>query len=686
MSDGMQEVELPNGRIVPNVPSTMTNSQLLDMLSKQGDITTEEAAAWGQGTLSGTETPVADELGAQTSLPSESLQGMGGAQGGPSYGPEAGPGEMIMGNLDVPGGIAGAIGGAKAGVPFGPYGVLAGTVGGGFAGTFGGEILSDYFMSREVDMEDATKNAAIGAGVEIITLGAASKFKAAMKVLGFEGNEIAQLWQTYTKKKPAPGDPQALPMGSNESLVQTQNLLEDGGGSLTAYQTGQAGAASNVMEGLGQMGVVSGRSYDALDAKNATIIRDQIDNIINDTLGEVDSANIGASVHGIIQGGKKAAQQTYNITLDEIITRSGKKQVNPNWIAGTIKKFRKDGTKDFGSVYEPETLRLMDEYEEIMSELPTMSVDSLLAFQKKLNARVTQLGEFGATQNTKASAELAQLSSKMRDTTGKLLENVDPQAYKVYKNGNAAYGEAMEGLLPKLNANVITRADTGDYEAIARVLEGKNPDQIEAFMKSIDTAYNQAKIAGVDMAQTARYATPAQARTAIKQGWMKNIFGESTEGAFDPVEWQRKAAFYEKPSNARAAQAILGEDWPAFKMLLNAMAESSSKQTGFVGSLVLRSKEATNAAQLVGGGATAAASIPAAAAIFFGPVLLSKIASRPAAVRALLEGNKKSQAAKVAGRTELFATITEETMRAVYNMLTPEEQTDVREDVRKGNQ
>jgi hypothetical protein len=403
-------------------------------------------------------------------------------------------------------------------------------------------------------------------------------------------------------------------------------------------------------------------------------------------LGEVDSANIGASVHGIIQGGKKAAQQSYNITLDEIITRSGKKQVNPKWIAGTIKKFRNEGNKDFGTVYEPETIKLMDEYEEVMSELPTMSVDSLLAFQKKLNARVTQLGDFGATQNTKASAELAQLSNRVRETTGKLLENVDPQAYKVYKNGNAAYGEAMEGLLPKLNDNVISKADDGDYEAIARALEGKNPDQIEAFMKSIDTAYNQAKIAGIDMAETARYATPAQARTAIKQGWMKNIFGESTEGAFDPTTWKKKAAFYEKPANARAAQAILGEDWPAFKMLLNAMAESSSKQTGFVGSLVLRSKEATNAAQLVGGGATAASSLPAAAAIFFGPVLLSKIASRPAAVRALLEGNKKSQAAKVAGRTELFATITEETMRAVYNMLTPEEQTDVREDVRKGNQ
>ena len=680
---GLQNVTLPNGRIVKGVDPQMTNSQLLDQLASNGTITTEEAGQWGKGNLTGTEMPISSELGALAGLPTDNLQGMGGAQGGPNYG--EGTGAAIMGNMDVPGGIGGAIMGAKMGTPLGPIGILTGTVLGGAAGTFGGEILSDYFMGEEADFKEATKNAAIGAGVEVATLGAASKFKTAMKLLGFKGNEINQLWKTYSTKKPVSAGAQALPTGSPASLNQTQDLLEGGGGSLTAYQTGQASAASNVMEGLGQLGVVSGRHYDNMNAKNANIIRDQIDKIINDTAGSVDSSNIGEAVHGIIQGGKKAAQQSYNSTMDEVITVAGRKQINPNWIAGTIKKFRKEGTKEFGSIYEKETLQLMGEYEEVMSKLPTMSVDSLLSFQKKINARVTQLGEFGATQNTKASAELAELSNRVRQTTGKLLENADPAAYRVYKNGNAAYGDAMQGLLPKLNSNVITKADTRDYEAIARVLEGKNPDQIEAFMKSIDVAYNEAKIAGVDMAQAAKYATPAQARTAIKQGWMKNIFGDSTSGAFDPTTWQKKAAFYEKPANARSAQAILGADWAPFKMLLNAMAESSAKQTGFVGSLVLRSKEATNAAQLVGGGAAAIANIPAAAAIFFGPVLLSKIASRPAAVRALLDGNKKAQAAKIAGRTALFAEITEQTMGALFDMLTPEEQVDVRDGVRQGN-
>lgn len=682
-------VILPNGMEIADVPKGTTQAVIIDKLLRGNVITTTQAEAWQQGIPvevieqkkveeEKSESPISDTL---TQLPDSMANG---APRGASV--EGGQSALnaIGNNMDIPGGIAGSIMGAKAGTVAGPWGVVGGTVAGGAIGTFGGKLMTDWMVSPDVDFGEAAKAGLIAGGMDALTLGAASKFKAASKAMGFGPDEIASLWKKYTKQAPS-AKPDALPVGSPESLQQTQNILEEGNGSLTAFQTGEASGVTNVMEGIGQIGVVSSGSYARTTVANANILAKRLDELINDSLNNVGLDNVGASVHGILQGGKKAALLNYSSGIDEIMSRIGNNQVNPKWLSGVINKFRKEGKTEWGTIYDPATMKVMDEWEGVMGKLPTLSVKDLLAFQKKLNGQISQLGDFGATQNTTASRELAILAGRLRKTTGMLLEKVSPESYKVYTGLNTAYGEAMEGLVPKLNANIVSRADKGDYESIAKVLEGKNPDKIEAFMKSIDTAYTQAKIAGVDMDEVARYATPAQAKQAIQAGWLKNIFGDASAGAFDPSTYSRLAAYYEKPANARAAKAILGDDWGSFKALVNAMSEASKKDTGFIGSLVLRSKEAgavSGTAQLLTGGATAVASLPAAGAIFLGPVLLSKIASSPQAVRALLVGNAKANSAKIGGQTAAVSTIMNETIQAIMDMLSKDDQAEVRQSLR----
>lgn len=676
------DVELPNGDIVKGVPEGTTKAQLLDMLSQRGEVTTEDAAAWGTGSPGTSDTPVADDLASR--LPP------GLVRGGPAATDPAtfeGVGTAIAENFDIPGGIGGAMVGAQIGSAAGPWGAIIGTIGGGAAGTFGGEVLSDYFMSEEPDWDEATKNAAISAGVDAVTLGAATKFKSAMKILGFNGDEISQLWKTYTKPKPKAGaGPAALPVGSSESLKQTQGILEGGGGTLRAYQTGQASIAQRASEGLAEVGVVSGPMYQRLDEINATTIANQFQKIADEAVLNPNGLDMGAMVHGVIDGGKTAARQQYNTGLEEVSKLAGKAQVNPKWFVGQIDNFVKSGKRSWGNEYSADAIKLARAWQEQFKRMPSMSVDDMLAFQRKINSQIADMGKFGSTPADQAAArDLAILSEKLRTTTEALLKGTNKQAHNKYIKLNQAYGEAMEGLVPKLNVQVITRANKGDYESIARVLEGKNPDQIEAFLKSIDTAFNNARLAGVDMAETAGVKTAQEAKQVIKQGWMKNIFGDISSDSFDPGHYARLAKEYEKPANQRAAKAILGQDWPQFKALLNAMAESTEKPKGFIGSLVLRSKEAQAAGNVVTAGiAGMTAGIAGLGAVILSPVMLGKIVTRPGAVRALLEGNRQAEAALLARKVGVASEITERTLEEVFQYLTPEEQAEVRQEMRNG--
>ncbi len=694
MTTEVQDIELPNGDVVQGVPVSYSKAQLLDMLSTRGDITVDQATMWGKSSPSGDDTSISDALEGTGPLAADNLQGGygGGQQPNAGHGMSMGDaGAAVMGNLDVPGGIAGSMGGAKAGAPFGPYGVLAGTVLGGVGGTFGGEILSDYFMSNEPDISEATKNAAISGGVELVTLGAASKFKGAMKLLGFNGDEIGQLWKTYTTKKPKSTPADALPVGSEGSLLQTQNLLESGGGTLRAYQTGQASLGQRISEGIGEVGIVSKGIYEGLDQRNAKIVADKLQQIADETTYNPMGLEMGPLVGGIIDAGKDASGQMYNAGLKEITEKIGTRQIQPKWFVGQFDRFRKSGQRSFGSDYSPKTLKYISKWQESLKDLKSMSIDDMLAMQRKMNDQIRDMGKFGeSTTNRRASKELAELSQSLRTTTEALLRNTDEVSYNKYKALNAAYGEAQAGLLPKLNANIITRANKGDYESIAKVLEGKNPDQIAAFYTSIDTAFNSARMAGMDMAEATGVATAQQAKDIIRTGWVKNVFGEVSDG-FNPGDYTRLAKEMEKPAQQRAAKEILGKDWPQFKALLNAMNEMTAAPQGQVGSLVIRSKEAQAVGNLASGaqyGATGAAGVAGgfggAAAILLTPVVLAKAVTRPGVVRAILEGNKKSKAARIAGKTALASKIMEQTTAQVLSMFSEEDQAEIRQEIRGG--
>ena len=712
------KVKLPDGRIVPDVPRGTSQTVLYDTLVRAGQLDSETATSWlntareeiklsrqpqrGQGGPQGAFGPAgpptplgADPRAAMPPAPvgspiTNELRGSPPSygQGGASMGQTVEDiGGAVGRNMDIPGGIAGAALGAKLGTVGGLPGMVGGGIVGGGIGTFGGSIATDYIESGEPDFSEASKDSLISMGFDVATLGTLKLFKPAARAMGFGPEEISALWGKLSKTV----DPKALPVGSSESLQQTQNLLQESGGSLRAAQAAQQGEnrIGNVAEALSEVGVGSGGYYKRLDATNTETIANRLQSMMNDAFerGALETDRVGAYVYGAIQGGRKAATALYGKGMKEITQKYGLKRVNAAnyWLA--LNKFRATGDRSFGSIYGEETLKFVDEWMGTLGKLDTMPVSDITDLQKVINDKIRNMGAFDSPAEMKRAArELAELSKAFRETTYKSFSNINPQLGENARQLNADYGKAMDGLLPELNKSSIVSGSKEAYEGIAVSLRGKNPDTIKKFLTSIDVAYEQAAKEGLDMTTVGGVATAKEAKAVIKAGYLKSIFGETPDTLKAFTTGQRNLAV-DLEKNSAAVKLILGEDYNTYKMLVNALNESSRTQGSGIGSLVLRSKEAGAAGDVgqiaLGGSVAVASSLFAGLSIFLGPVLLRKMVSSPAAVRRLIAGNKRISAATAAGKVASVSTIVEETLSGIMGSFNEEEQAEIRQSMRQ---
>jgi len=682
-------VVLPDGFEISEVPMDMTKDQLFERLSESDRYDAQTLNSW-RNLDPKTNQPINNSVGAPETPVGAPETPMAPEQGGivsnlfGEYAPALRTtGNAIANNLDIPGGISGSIAGAKLFAPLGPAGFIGGGIVGGALGTGVGSAMSDFFMEDDVDYGQAGKEMLISAGIDAATLGLATRFKTLGKIMGYKAEDLATLWG---KLEPS----EAFSVGDPDSLIQTQKILEEAGGSLTAFQTGKAGTFRLFAQNISELGVISGSAATKIAEKNSNILADNFQTMINNALeGVVDTTeSIGSSILGVVEAGKDAASKIYGKGLDEVAVAAGKKLVPVTPIMEVLSNFRAKGIVDYGNNLNSDTLKVITNWEKALQNLPTMDVRSLLAMEKQLKDEIQQLAQFGTGQNKKAAEQLYTLSASIRQVSEKLFENVDPAISAKYRKLNTEYGEAMQGLVPPLNASTVARANKGDYDAISRALKGKNPNVIEEFMKSIDVAYQQATLAGIDMSDNLGLATAKQAKGVVRAGFLKNIFGEITPQNFDSKSFANLAKHYEIPTNRRAAMAILGDDYPRFKALLNAAAESTATKTGGFGSLVLRSKEAGVLSGSVQIGTALAGSVIGSAFILGGPVLLGKIVRNPDSLKALLLQEKKISAmSKIKQmdpvRAQLINKAVTTGFEAVMDTFSPADAAEIRESMRK---
>lgn len=671
MSEVMN-VTLPNGQVVENVPVGMSQTELQDLLIKNEKVSPDVFAQ-----------PKPQPKPEPTSEPEVDF---------PWYQDIY---QYVKGNVDLPAGIAAGIYGTRLGAPYGPKAAFASGVVSSATATFGGKLASDVFTGEELDYEDAFDAAMMSAGLDVATLGA---FKAA--------NPLYTMVRKRLKLTPKQAADDALETinkgleaGTPESLQATQKILEEKGATLTRFQTGMASAWEVFAEKLGQAGLFSGRE----SANNIAKVNQAVQESLNDITSSVrirtgDAPNeVGESILDVITAGRMALSDAYGEGLDALGTGLTKKAVDVSPLKNQILAFQKQNTvltrgrdaqgkivTERKSLLSKETTDFINKHLEDILQYPNMTGDSLLKIDKMLTQEMKQFGDISSQNyNDTVAKQLGDLQNQIKTGVLDVLKKTDPKAAKQYEQLKNDYSAGMKGLLPEINARVIKNAEKGSYDALGKLLTtNSDVSKINNMLKSIDNAYKQLGKREA-LPNEIPYATAKEAKTAIRQSFLKNLVSDVDSPNFDIKEYANLAARFSKPSEKARLKAIMGEDYGKVNQLFNAMSEASKTPDGNLGVLFLRGKEFQTGSQLfqLGQGATLGASafaggVPAAigsAALVLGsPIFLSKMAYNKKAVNRLLAFNKANFADDIAREKAALFIVSD-----VIDALTTEEQQEI---------
>lgn len=670
-------VELPDGREA-EFPNSMSNEQIASVIKQQFGNQQPE--------MSQQEQAMEDERRQRAIMP-------GGAAGRPQ-GMSVEQGRTVSrGEAVGVGGFGSAVAGGIAGTPLGPPGILAGTILGGMAGSYGGSLVGDKLEGEQLDYAKATEEALLSLGIDVATLGAGkiakpvirNQFIPMMQKLGFTPKEAAEEVAAYSQLQAKQGE-EGLPVGSPESIKETQSILSAGDATLTPFQTGKASRLQNFSERIARLGLVSQYTINRNLARQTEVIRNELDTLTTSLYpsGRFKSDELAETLYNTISQGKSALQTSYVRGLDDIAESVSGKKVPTLPVARTLREFRERGEREFGNIYDNQTLNLVDEFtEKVNRPGADISARDLIDFEKNLQTRINQLGDTNSPlYNSAASSDLADLSKNLRETIVSSLDRLDPEVANKFVNLKDEYNKGINTLLPKVNKRFIDYAGRNDFKTMGNLLvSANNPSSIKAFFKSIDESFAQAKKAGSELP----FGNAEEAKNAVRSTFIREQFPDIDEvGEFSIKQYSNLARKLEKPSEAARYSAVLGENYKPFKQLVNAMSEASKKPEGNLGSLMVRTQEYNAGRQLLNlgqasaaGGALVGSGPLAAGGILFLPVFLAKNATNKNAVNRILAFDKRSFDNDDAMTTAAYN-------RAIdlFNDLPEEDQKEVRRSIR----
>ena len=646
------DVELPNGEVIYDVPVGTSKEVIQDKAITNGLATLEDFAP--------KTTPVEEDL--------------------PCY---QDAGNFLKENMEIPMGLGGSLGGAAAGIPFGPVGMITGGILGGSAGTGVGSLTSDVLEGKDLDFQEAVKQSLISAGFDVATLGLGKVLKpaylSAKAALGYTPKEVAQEIMK-----------EGAQTGSTESLKATQKLLQEGGASLTRYQTGQASSLAVFAEKIGDAGLLSGKEATG----NANKVNQAAQSALNDIANAVDlrtgaaPSDLGEAMFDIISAGRLALSDAYGDGLEAISKKVANRTVHTTGIKKQLELFLKNNSEMTSelidgktvskaiSTLDDATVKFINSQLSGTLEYGNMTAQSLLKVDKMLSQQMRQFGDIKSSNyNAVADRELGELQNILKQSFINTLKQADPKVAKEYELLKQSYKQGMSGLLPVLNKNTILNAEKGNFEALGKMLTTQtNSDKVKTFINSIDEAYKQiGKTEGLP--SEIAYGTAKEAKQVIKQSFLKNLIPDMSSPDFDIATYRKLAAQFSKPNADKRLKIIAGQDYARVKQIFNLFAEASKRPEGNLGTLFLRNKEYAAVAG-AGVGASVGGVVGAAlgsGAILTAPIFLAKAASNPKAVNKLLAFEKMTFKSPEA--MEKFASfIVSDTMDA----LSEEEQAEIR--------
>ena len=554
---------------------------------------------------------------------------------------------------EVPGAIGGAITGAAAGSMVGPIGTIVGGLAGGALGSAGGSLASDAAAGEDLDFGEAGKEAAISVAFDIATLGAGKVLKPVAHALGMSGNGLNGLFRTAKKSNIEDEivDVSKINAGTKESLRITQKFLEEKGSTLTAAQLGQVNFLRTIGEGIGDIGVVSGRMAAGRIEKNNDIIHAAIKDLSEGGLDigtDQTFKGAGEVLYGAVTAGRTAARSLMDDGIKSLTKKHGMKKVSTMPVVKALRKFKAANVRNITDDVSKGTLSKTDE---LMDRLMLQSgkivsakqadLGTLIAFEKSIQRDINKAmpSVSNSFSDPQAVAELTQLKKAIQGGITESLNKINPEAGSTYRALNSAYSETMTDLMPDSLGSVFAKASMDEFDALGKLMiSGTDQSKIGKMMKSLDKAYAVAKKAKIDMSDYPA-KTADDARKFIRQGYVKQVFS-TVNDATDLSKFAGKAAMLGSTEAMTRAKAVLGPDFNNYKKLVNAISDTSTGASSNMFGLAIRQKEVgtlTGMAQVGGAGAAGVGTAGlGAVAILLAPVIMSKLATNKRAVNMLL--------------------------------------------------
>ena len=233
------------------------------------------------------------------------------------------------------------------------------------------------------------------------------------------------------------------------------------------------------------------------------IVSEGLTDIFNKSGQEIglQPSNLGRLMEEVISMGKQASSSNYGRALNEVEAFLGTRNVATRPIVNVFQKFLDDGfieglegAKVLKSI-TPETTQYVERVIADLSSIDVIPAKSLIAVEKALANEIQELGNIKNVNkyNSKAEAELLNLSTNMKEIVSKQLESLSPDASALYSATKAEYAKNMGGILPKINANFINKANLGpntqgNFEALGNMLlqtkaGGNNKDMLKNFFQ-----------------------------------------------------------------------------------------------------------------------------------------------------------------------------------------------------------
>ena len=656
----LMDVKFANGNVLKNVPVGTSREVILDKAMSAGIITSMD------------QTPGGKTAG-------EKLR------------------DFSLENIDIPAGFAGSYAGAKtAALATGgnPYAIIAGGILGGAGATYGAESLEDFLQGEEIDHYNATKQSLISAGIEISVLLATKGLGRPLVNLIKRNTSLGKSADETAKEFLESAPMGEAVAGSEESIRASQALLTNKNATLSAFQATQ-GQEKALTQRVADTGILSQgigqRNYDRVNE----VVQEYFDELLIGVGREgIQPSVLGEELYGVINSGRKAAFETYDQGMNDVLSLVGKSRISTDGFKRQVERFIKSGqrggAKKGFSMFEEDTQKFARSVIQDLDRMKSMSASTLIDYEKKLMKQMNKFSELGGNSyNSEAARELAQLSDLIRTSVQRELQRINPTAAAEYAAVKRAYGETIEGILPTNLKNIVANAKQGEYAALGQIAASSGSlDKLNSMMKSIKTSHAEIIKAG---------GTPPipldEAMEKLQEGYLKQLMPDLGSEAFDIQSYKKLAARFERGKDAEKLKLVFGNKEPKIRQLFNLMSEASQFPNSNIGELMLRSKEYAAAGQLfnVGGsilsatGGTlvggAAGGLVGGAAILTLPIFLAKAAYNPANINRLIAFQSKnfaSRDAMIAAAGNLVADI----MRS----LPEEDQAEVRNYIRRQDQ